>query len=173
MRHEGAALGGLADTLISQGRLEEAAARYDELLELQRSVGNGFSIAVASQKAAALALMRHEEGRAATLLAQAHPLVRDAGSRVLAWDWCRLVGLLAARRRRWVGAVQLLASASRNRAGDGLRPGPDDVRSEQAGLDASRTALGESAYEQARAAGAAHTDAQALDLATTELAAQP
>ena len=159
--------------LVCQGRLDEAAARCDELLQLRRRAGHGYNLAVALQHSAHLALTRGDTERTAALLAEAQPWVRGAGSRILSWGWCGLVGSLAARHRRWTVAVQLLASATRFRADDGLRPDDEDLASEQAERDSARATLGDAAYEQAWAAGTALSEAEALDLAALELAAQP
>jgi len=171
LHHEGNALGGLADMLVCQGRLDEAAARRDELLQLRRRAGHGYNLAVALQQSAHLALTRDDVERSAALLAEAQPWVRGAGSRILSWGWCSLVGSLAARHRRWAVVVQLLASAIRFRADDGLLPDEKDLAGEQAELDGARAALGDAAYEEAWATGTGLSEAQALDLATVELAA--
>ena len=106
-----------------------------------------------------------------TMSSAAQPWVRGAGSRILSWGWCSLVGSLAVRHRRWAVAVQLLASAIRFRADDGLPPDDKDLASEQAELDGARAALGDAAYEEAWATGTALSEVEALDLAALELAA--
>lgn len=175
LHHEGNALGGLADMLVCQGRLAEAEARCDELLALRRRAGHGYNLAVALQDAAHLALTRGDADRGAALLAEARPWVDGAGSRLLSWGWCRLVGSLAARRGHWAVAVQLVASSTRFQADDGLRPGDDGLASEQAELDDARAALGDTAYAQAWATGTALGETEALDRALRALAlpAQP
>jgi len=135
------------------------------------SCGHGYNLAVALQQSAHLALTRDDVERSAALLAEAQPWVRGAGSRILSWGWCSLVGSLAVRHRRWAVAVQLLASAIRFRADDGLLPDEKDLAGEQAELDGARAALGDAAYEEAWATGTGLSEAQALDLATVELAA--
>jgi predicted ATPase/DNA-binding winged helix-turn-helix (wHTH) protein len=173
LHQEGNALGGLADMLVCQGKLDEAAARRDELLQLRRRAGHGYNLAVALQQSAHLALTRGEAEHSAALLAEARPWVRGAGSRVLSWGWCSLVGSLAARRKHWAVAVQLGASTTRFRAEDGLHPDAGDQASEQAELDCARAALGDAAYELAWTTGTALSEAEALDLAALELAQHP
>jgi predicted ATPase/DNA-binding winged helix-turn-helix (wHTH) protein len=173
LHQEGNALGGLADMLVCQGRLDEAAARHDELLQLRRRAGHGFNLAVALQQSAHLALTRGDAERCATLLAESQPWVRAAGSRILSWGWCSQVGRLAARRGHWTFAVQLSASSARFMVDDGLRADAEELLREQAEQDSARAALGEAAYEQARASGTALSEAEALDLAARALSAAP
>ncbi len=167
--HEGNALGGLVGIAEYEGQLDEADARMCELLALRRRAGHGYNLAVGLQKAAAMALERHDLVRAEALLIEAEPWVRGAGSRLLSFGWCGLTGSLAVQRTHWTAAVQLLASTLHFRAEDGVRPDDDDIATERAELDSARMALGDLAYVQAWAAGTALTAAQALDLAADEL----
>jgi predicted ATPase/DNA-binding winged helix-turn-helix (wHTH) protein len=171
LHHEGNALGGLADILICQGRPDEAAARLEELLMLRRRAGHGYNLAVTLQRVAAIALERGDTARCTALLTESQPWVRGAGSRVLIWGWCSLVGSLAVRHGQWDVAVQLQASVARFRADDGLRPDDNDLQTERAEMDRTRAALGDAAYEAAWAAGTALGAAQVLDLAASALAA--
>jgi hypothetical protein len=125
---------------------------------------------VTLQRAAWMALDRGDTAQAVALIAESQPWVRGAGSRILIWGWCSLVGSLAARHGHWERMVQLQASATRFRIDDGLRPDDEDLQIERAELDRARAAMGNAAFDQAWTAGTALGAAQALDLAADELA---
>ena len=169
LRHEGTALAGLADLLLQRGRADEAAALNEDLLLLRRRDGNAYNLALTLRRVAHQAASRGDTAHAAALLAGAQPLVRNAGSLVLLCVWCHEVGSFAADLRHWDGAVRLLAWASQFRAQHGYPADDEQARLESAQLNQAREALGDAAYEAARAAGAAFTAGEVLDLAAREL----
>lgn len=172
LHHEGNALGGLVDMLVRQDRLDLAAARSDELLQLRRRAGHGYNLAIALLDSSRLALMQGDFERSAARLAEAQRWVLGAGSRTLSSGWCSEVGSLAARKEHWSVAVRLFAAAFRFVADNGLRPDEDDLAREHAELDRARAALGDLLYQEAWVTGEALGESAALDLASLELAPQ-
>ena len=169
--HEGNALGGLVDIAARLGRHAEVAKRMDELLAVRRSAGHGYNLAVSLQKATSLTLGLGDSGRAAAMLREAEPLVRSAGSRLLALGWCSMTGAWAAARQDWALAVWLQACVGHIRAEDGVLPDDEGLAAERQELDAARAALGDEAFEAAWAAGSASTLEAAMHLAAGALAA--
>ncbi len=173
LRHEGTALAGLADLLLREGRTDEAAESNEALLALRRRDGNGYNLALTLRRVAHVELGRGNPARAAALLAESEPLVRDAGSLVLLCVWCREVGSLGASLRHWDVAVPLLAWASRFGTEHGFPADDEQLRLERPQLAVAHDELGDADFEGAWAAGAALETDDVLELASRELRRQP
>lgn len=156
-------------------RGDEAAAvpLLERSLKMFQDAQDQSGVAIALQQLARASIRRGDTGAGATHLGRAlmlHRRVLDRRGLVLCLE---SAALLASRRSDHSSCASLVGAASRLRGQ--LRPlqPPADAKDVEAAVDASRRALGDSAFESARVAGGTLSRDDAISCALTVLEAPP
>lgn len=151
----------LAWAAYTAGDRASARRRFQESLELRRTMGDRFGVAVEDANLADLAVEDGDLADAARRLGSALRVAQELGSTYLVLNLIPSISALAARSgddescARLVGATDALSQAS------GLVPDPGDW---QSSIEEARVRLG-AAFEQQAAAGRGLAGSEAVDLA--------
>ncbi len=145
------------------GDLERARAHNERALALRRRQGAPPGVASALRYLAMVESMAGNHSRARELLRESLLLERRVGERQGIAGVVVCLGRVALGERDYSRAITLLAAAEAEVPANLRRLPPEDLRAIAADVERARAALGDRAFEAARAAGAVLTLEEALD----------
>ena len=168
-REVAAALNTLAQMHRLQGALDAAEPLYREVLELSRAEGDRTSIAIALLNLAMVSISRGAAQPVGGMLRETIAIAREVGSEPLGQSVLDVAAGLAALGQRWERTARLLGAAERIVKRSGFQRDTADAEFVRPLVARARAALGDRAYAEAEATGAALAYEEALADAGAEL----
>jgi tetratricopeptide (TPR) repeat protein len=149
-------LNALAQLDRTEGDIDAAESSYAEALAITRELGDRESEAVTLLNLAMVAAERNATPRAAAALREALAIVLAIGSTRLGQCVLDVAAGLAAARGEWSRAARLCGASDLEMEATGLQRDPADEAYLRPRLEATRQALGATAFGEEAAAGRRH-----------------
>ena len=161
-RELAAALNALAQLHRVEGKPDTAEPLYEQAVALARELGDRESIAIGLLNLAMVSIGRGRPDRASGMLREVIDIVAETGSKPAGQSALDVCAGLAASRGEWEHASRFYGMAQAQMGRTGLQRDPVDEAFLAPLVATARLALGEAAFETARARGGEYGDEESL-----------